>query len=160
MSVFILNQVKNFCLKALPTNLSIAVWQMMYAYPLTRLVDGLMSLSVRISDFCSATGSWISHDYCTWTKMVSAWQRKTWSWLPDHTWWAAILSGGSNTEKRINKPSQQKYYRQLDAPLAFQMVLELKYVDADCFARTGAPVVIPTRTFLSRLFYKIQWYGG
>jgi len=57
-------------------------------------------------------------------------------------------------------PALKYYQEQLDVPFAFQVVLEAKYVDTDCFARTGAPVVIPTRTFLSRLFYKIQWYGG
>jgi hypothetical protein len=37
------------------------------------------------------------------------------------------------------------------APLAFQVVLDADYVDADCFARPGGPLVVPARTFLSQL---------
>jgi hypothetical protein len=40
---------------------------------------------------------------------------------------------------------------QTKAPLAFQVVLDGDYVDADCFARSGGPLVVPARTFLSQL---------
>ena len=41
-----------------------------------------------------------------------------------------------------------KYYQdRLEAPFAFQVV-----IDADCFARSGPPLVVPGRTFLSQLF--------
>ena len=43
------------------------------------------------------------------------------------------------------------YQEQLDAPFAFQVVVDASYVDADCFARPRSPVVVPVRTFLSQL---------
>jgi len=48
--------------------------------------------------------------------------------------------------------SSLKYFQQqLAAPFAFQVVLDADYVDADCFARAGTPIVVPARTFLSQL---------
>ena len=45
-----------------------------------------------------------------------------------------------------------KYYQDhVKAPFAFQIVINADYVDADCFARPGGPVVVPARTFLSQL---------
>jgi predicted AAA+ superfamily ATPase len=43
------------------------------------------------------------------------------------------------------------FQQQLAAPFAFQVVLDADYIDADCFARPGAPIVVPARTFLSQL---------
>ena len=44
------------------------------------------------------------------------------------------------------------YYQGLvKAPFAFQVVLEMDYVDADCFARPRSPLVVPARTLLSQL---------
>ena len=43
------------------------------------------------------------------------------------------------------------YQEQLHAPFAFQVVLDATYVDADCFAKPRAPVVVPAKTFLSQL---------
>lgn len=43
------------------------------------------------------------------------------------------------------------FQRQLDAPHAFQIVIEADYVPADCFARRGPPLVVPAQTFLSQL---------
>ncbi|HDZ78919.1 MAG TPA: DUF4143 domain-containing protein, partial [Gammaproteobacteria bacterium] len=48
-------------------------------------------------------------------------------------------------------PALKYYQQQLDVPFAFQVVLESKYVDANCFAKAGAPIVVPARTFLSQL---------
>ncbi|MDA9983092.1 hypothetical protein N9H39_10285, partial [Gammaproteobacteria bacterium] len=48
-------------------------------------------------------------------------------------------------------PTLKHFQRQLSAPFAFQVVLDAKYVDADCFARTGTPIAVPARTFLSQL---------
>ncbi len=48
-------------------------------------------------------------------------------------------------------PALKYFQRQLDAPFAFQVVLDSKYIGADCFARPGAPIVVPARTFLSQL---------
>lgn len=43
------------------------------------------------------------------------------------------------------------YQEQLQAPFAFQVVVDADYVDADCFARPRGPMVVPARTFLSQL---------
>lgn len=43
------------------------------------------------------------------------------------------------------------FQRQLDAPHAFQVVIDAEHVAADCFARRGDPIVVPARTFLSQL---------
>jgi predicted AAA+ superfamily ATPase len=48
-------------------------------------------------------------------------------------------------------PSLKYFQQQLAAPFAFQVVLDANYVDADCFARAGTPIVVPARTFLSQL---------
>lgn len=48
-------------------------------------------------------------------------------------------------------PALKYYQEQLDVPFAFQVVLEAKYVDTDCFAKPGKPIVVPARTFLSQL---------
>jgi hypothetical protein len=47
-------------------------------------------------------------------------------------------------------PAFKYFQQQLAAPFASQVVLDAN-VDADCFARPGAPIVIPARTFLSQL---------
>ena len=43
------------------------------------------------------------------------------------------------------------YQKQIGAPFAFQVVLDASYVDADCFARPGSPIVVPAKTLLSQL---------
>ena len=48
--------------------------------------------------------------------------------------------------------SLQYFQNQLNAPFAFQVVVEADYVDADCFAQPRGPLVVPARTFLSQLF--------
>ena len=48
-------------------------------------------------------------------------------------------------------PSLIRYQDQLGAPFAFQVTLDADYVDRDCFARPGRPVIVPARTFLSQL---------
>jgi predicted AAA+ superfamily ATPase len=48
-------------------------------------------------------------------------------------------------------PALKYFQQQLATPFAFQVVLDADYIDADCFARPGAPIVIPARTFLSQL---------
>jgi predicted AAA+ superfamily ATPase len=54
------------------------------------------------------------------------------------------------SDQKISK-SLEYFQHQLEAPLAFQVVLDMDYVDADCFARPRGPVVVPARTFLSQL---------
>jgi predicted AAA+ superfamily ATPase len=45
-----------------------------------------------------------------------------------------------------------KYFQdQLDAPFAFQVVIDAEYVDADCFAGPRGPLVVPAKTLLSQL---------
>jgi uncharacterized protein len=43
------------------------------------------------------------------------------------------------------------YQEQLKAPFAFQVVFDLDYVSADCFAKPRAPLLVPAKTFLSQL---------
>lgn len=47
-------------------------------------------------------------------------------------------------------PALRRFQRQVGAAHAFQVVLELPYVDADCFSQRE-PVVVPALTFLSQL---------
>ncbi len=49
-------------------------------------------------------------------------------------------------------PSLRCFQEQLNAPFAFQVVLEADFVTADCFAKPQPPIVLPARTFLSQLF--------
>jgi len=55
-----------------------------------------------------------------------------------------------NTETSIS-PWLTYYQQQLKVPFAFQVVIEKEYVNADCFAHTGPPLVVPAKTFLSQL---------
>ena len=48
-------------------------------------------------------------------------------------------------------PSLLHYQRQVGAPFAFQVVMDADYLDADCFAAPGPPLVVPARTLLSQL---------
>jgi predicted AAA+ superfamily ATPase len=48
-------------------------------------------------------------------------------------------------------PTLKYYQDQVKAPFAFQIVTSADYVDADCFASPGGPVVVPARTLLSQL---------
>ena len=48
-------------------------------------------------------------------------------------------------------PSMVHFQKATGAPHAFQVVVDLPYVGADCFARRD-PTVVPARTFLSQLF--------
>ncbi len=48
-------------------------------------------------------------------------------------------------------PSLGYFQEQLGAPFAFQVVVDAKAVDADCFAAPGPPLVVPARTLLSQL---------
>jgi len=43
------------------------------------------------------------------------------------------------------------FQKQLDAPHAFQVVVDADYVCADCFAKSRRPLVVPARTFLTQL---------
>ena len=48
-------------------------------------------------------------------------------------------------------PALRSYQEQLNAPFAFQVVVDADYVHADCFAAPGHPLVVPARTLLSQL---------
>lgn len=45
----------------------------------------------------------------------------------------------------------QYYQDRLQAPFAFQVVVDAAYVDADCFSSPRGPMVVPARTLLSQL---------
>lgn len=48
-------------------------------------------------------------------------------------------------------PSLAAFQDQLEAPYAFQVVIEAEHVDADCFAEPREPLIVPARTFLGQL---------
>ena len=48
-------------------------------------------------------------------------------------------------------PALRHFQQQLDVPFAFQATAAADYVDADCFAAPGDPLVVPARTLLSQL---------
>lgn len=48
-------------------------------------------------------------------------------------------------------PALSLFQKQTGARVALQVVLELPYVQADCFAAGATPIVVPARTFLSQL---------
>ena len=50
-----------------------------------------------------------------------------------------------------SSPSLRRYQDQVGAPFAFQVTMDADYVDEDCFARPGGPLIVPARTFLSQL---------
>ena len=47
--------------------------------------------------------------------------------------------------------SLEYFQRQIEAPHAFQVILDAEYVGADCFAKHQGPLVVPAKTFLSQL---------
>ena len=48
-------------------------------------------------------------------------------------------------------PSLRRYQDQVGAPFAFQVTMDADYVDEDCFAGPGGPLIVPARTLLSQL---------
>ena len=48
-------------------------------------------------------------------------------------------------------PSLEHFQDQIGAPFAFQIQIDDAYVDSDPFARSGRPLIVPARTFLSQL---------
>jgi uncharacterized protein len=48
-------------------------------------------------------------------------------------------------------PALEYFQSQLEAPYAFQAVMNLPYIDADCFEAPGGPLIVPVRTLLSQL---------
>ncbi len=48
-------------------------------------------------------------------------------------------------------PSLKYFQDQLKTPYAFQVVIDADFVNADCFADPGKPLIVPARTFLSQL---------
>ncbi len=60
-----------------------------------------------------------------------------------------LLVEVKKSESRLS-PALRHFQDQIGAPHALQVVLDLDYVGADCFAR-HEPLVVPARTFLSQL---------
>ena len=59
----------------------------------------------------------------------------------------------AETKRRDESMSRslQHYQDRIGAPFAFQITVDAGYVDEDCFARPGFPLIVPARTFLSQL---------
>ena len=53
-------------------------------------------------------------------------------------------------EQSISKHLEH-FQKQIVAPLAFQIVVDADYVDADCFKSPQGPMIVPAKTFLSQL---------
>lgn len=51
----------------------------------------------------------------------------------------------------VLSPALGSFQKELDVPFAFQIVLNTDYIDADCFAVAGKPLIVPAKTFLSQL---------
>ena len=60
-----------------------------------------------------------------------------------------FLAEVKHHEKSMS-PALKYYQDQLHAPFAFQLIIDADYVNADCFAKPGSPVVVPAKTFLSQ----------
>ena len=61
-----------------------------------------------------------------------------------------FLVEAKSSEQKIS-PALKYFQDQLKAPLAFQVVVEADYVNADCFSTPHPPMIVPARTFLSQL---------
>ena len=61
-----------------------------------------------------------------------------------------ILVEVKKSEEQLS-PTLSYFQEQTGAPHAFQVVLDGDYVDANCFAKPGRPMVVPAKTFLSQL---------
>ena len=61
-----------------------------------------------------------------------------------------FLVEAKSNDDRLS-PALKCFQDQLNAPLAFQVLLEADFVKADCFAASRQPLVVPARTFLSQL---------
>ena len=48
-------------------------------------------------------------------------------------------------------PSLRRYQDQTGAPFAFQVTMDSDFVDRNCLAEPGPPLIVPARTFLSQL---------
>lgn len=55
-----------------------------------------------------------------------------------------------HNETSLN-PALRTFQQQVNAPFAFQVIIHMDYVDADCFAKPQAPIIVPARTFLAQL---------
>ncbi len=61
-----------------------------------------------------------------------------------------FLAEVKHREQSISKHLEH-FQEQTGAPLAFQVVVDADYVDADCFASPRGPLVVPAKTLLSQL---------
>jgi uncharacterized protein len=61
-----------------------------------------------------------------------------------------FLVEAKHTEDKLS-PSLKYFQRQLQAPFAFQVVMQADYIKADCFSARQQAKVVPARTFLSQL---------
>jgi uncharacterized protein len=68
--------------------------------------------------------------------------------IRDHKPW--FLAEVKSTDSTLS-PTLTYYQEQLKIPFAFQVVVNADYVNADCFAVQGRPLVVPAKTFLSQL---------
>lgn len=68
--------------------------------------------------------------------------------IRDQTPW--ILVEAKKSDEKLS-PSLAYYQQQTGAPYAYQVVMDSEFIDADCFAQSGPPMIVPAKTFLSQL---------
>lgn len=54
-----------------------------------------------------------------------------------------------NQYETLVSPALKLYQDQLNAPFAFQVVIKVDFIEANCSARTLGPKIVPARTLLS-----------
>jgi hypothetical protein len=55
------------------------------------------------------------------------------------------------SSERTLSPALDHFQGETGVPHVFQVVIDMPYVGADCFAQGPGPIVVPARTFLSQL---------
>lgn len=68
--------------------------------------------------------------------------------IRDHAPWCLVEV--KKSERQLS-PALIHFQGRLAVRHAFQVVIDMPYVNADCFGRPGEPVVVPAATFLSQL---------
>jgi predicted AAA+ superfamily ATPase len=61
-----------------------------------------------------------------------------------------FLAEVKHQEQNVS-PSLCYFQEQLKVPFAFQIVVDMNFINADCFAKARSPIAVPARTFLSQL---------
>lgn len=61
-----------------------------------------------------------------------------------------FLAEVKKSDKALS-PALSFFQKQTKAPFAFQVCMDAEFVNANCFANPGSPIIVPAQTFLSQL---------